>query len=292
MRILAFDVWHDLRAKRLWPVAVVLLIALIAVPLALLRGNEETGSGPAPAADAAAGLADGPTPVGIAGTSRLDRFEERDPFNHGKGIPGLEVETLGDGGKGSSEDVTVSGGGGGLSSSSSGSVTGSDLPSSGGGDSGVSSPSPGLAPSSAGTPSPPSGGTPTGGGTSGGGGGAPQPPETRFFTDEVDLRIRKPGGEVITPTSLRKLFTPLPSVDPVVLYNGVVNRDSTKLAAFVLVDPATVDRDDESCVYPSGPTTCLVFALEVGQEQRIDVGAEHYDLKVTDIRRVQVRGPE
>lgn len=287
MRTLALNVWHDLREKRLWPVAVVLALALVAVPVILLQQREEI-AGPAPAATPAAPTAGLAEPVGVAGTSKLDRFKKRDPFGHGKNIPGLEVVTPGD--KGTTDsggNTTVSGGGAGLQS---GAASGGEAPtSSGGGDTtSPASTGTGSTPSSpASSPSP----TPTP--PSGGGGSSPQPPETRFFTDEVDLRVRKPGGDEVTKTGLRRLFTPIPSeADSVMLYNGVVNIDSSKLAAFAVLDPATVDRDDDSCLYPAGPTTCFVFALEEGQQQRVDLGAEHYVVTVTDIRRVQVRGSE
>src|SRR6187551_434370 len=76
------DLWHDLREKRLWPVAVGLLAAIVAVPVILFK----------PASDAAppttvtpkTGAADtlpvvavesGP-PVG----SKLEAFDEKNPF--------------------------------------------------------------------------------------------------------------------------------------------------------------------------------------------------------------------
>jgi hypothetical protein len=31
------DLWHDLRAKRLWPIAAALLVGLVAVPLVVLK---------------------------------------------------------------------------------------------------------------------------------------------------------------------------------------------------------------------------------------------------------------
>ena len=47
------DLWHDLRAKRLWPVALVLLAGIVAVPLVLAKKAEEpTVASPAPAAEA------------------------------------------------------------------------------------------------------------------------------------------------------------------------------------------------------------------------------------------------
>jgi hypothetical protein len=51
MKIFLLDLWHDLRAKRLWPVALVLGASLIAVPVVLSKSPD---SQPAPAPEAAA----------------------------------------------------------------------------------------------------------------------------------------------------------------------------------------------------------------------------------------------
>ncbi len=44
MKIFLLDLWHDLRQKRLAPVAVVLLLALVAVPVLLAKPAEEPRS--------------------------------------------------------------------------------------------------------------------------------------------------------------------------------------------------------------------------------------------------------
>ncbi len=49
MNEIFLDVYHDLKQKRLLPVAVVLALALVAVPLFLLDGSAPEGrSGPLP----------------------------------------------------------------------------------------------------------------------------------------------------------------------------------------------------------------------------------------------------
>ena len=80
MRVLALDVWQDLRDKRLWPVALALLVALVAAPVALLAGEEEASPG-APARPPA----DARTAVTLAGAnggagSELEAFSPSDPF--------------------------------------------------------------------------------------------------------------------------------------------------------------------------------------------------------------------
>jgi hypothetical protein len=46
MKIFLLDIWNDLRAKRLWPLAVVLALALVAVPVLLAKPAEEPGAPP------------------------------------------------------------------------------------------------------------------------------------------------------------------------------------------------------------------------------------------------------
>ena len=54
MNNLLIDLWNDLRAKRLWPVALVLLAALVAVPVVLSKNSEAPAPAPAtPIAEAA-----------------------------------------------------------------------------------------------------------------------------------------------------------------------------------------------------------------------------------------------
>src|SRR3712207_6062370 len=40
MTTFLIDIWHDLRAKRLWPVAVALLVATLAVPVVVVKPTE------------------------------------------------------------------------------------------------------------------------------------------------------------------------------------------------------------------------------------------------------------
>ena len=46
MKIFLLDLWHDLREKRLAPVAVVLLLGLVAVPVLLAKPAEDPGPAP------------------------------------------------------------------------------------------------------------------------------------------------------------------------------------------------------------------------------------------------------
>lgn len=99
MTTLAFDIWDDLRRKRLWPIALALLVAIVAVPLVLLRpSGDEPAPAPAVATTpsataAAAGFPGTPELVELDGTSKLGRFGKADPFAPMPGVPGLEEET-------------------------------------------------------------------------------------------------------------------------------------------------------------------------------------------------------
>jgi hypothetical protein len=93
MNTFLLDLWHDLRAKRLWPVAAVLVIALIAVPLVLKKSSDSGSSSatpPAPAAASGAG-ADASKAVVVAdastsNNSTLGVFNKKNPFKPDKSV--------------------------------------------------------------------------------------------------------------------------------------------------------------------------------------------------------------
>ena len=63
MKNFLLDLWHDLRAKRLWPVALVLLAGIVAVPRRPLEEGRGARGGAAPAS---AAKAEAPEPDGPA----------------------------------------------------------------------------------------------------------------------------------------------------------------------------------------------------------------------------------
>ncbi|MDQ4049849.1 MAG: hypothetical protein M3131_10805 [Actinomycetota bacterium] len=82
MKQLALELWDDLRAKRLWPVAVALLLGLIAIPVLVIKPAAE----PAPTAAQSDARQAQATP-GLAaadeasrGSSGLGVFGSKDPF--------------------------------------------------------------------------------------------------------------------------------------------------------------------------------------------------------------------
>jgi hypothetical protein len=81
------DIWHDLREKRLWPVALALLIGLVAVPVLLAKPAPETSSAPVTPPATAADTGKDLTPVieladltQIEQGSKLQEFNAKNPF--------------------------------------------------------------------------------------------------------------------------------------------------------------------------------------------------------------------
>src|SRR5688500_7161404 len=91
------DIWADLKAKKLAPVAIALLVAAVALPVLLMKGEESASDGPLPIL-AASNPTDGPE-VEVSEEladrgSKLDSYKSRDPF---KGRVKPEDETNGNG---------------------------------------------------------------------------------------------------------------------------------------------------------------------------------------------------
>ena len=119
------DTWQDLRAKRLWPVAVALALAIVAIPILLTKSAaqppvaEPVASSPQPGDRVAVDLDGGDAASSGAG-SALDKFDEGDPFTPPGGIA--------DNGSGSDTAASAAG------------------PSDGGGGGGVDDPAPDSSP--------------------------------------------------------------------------------------------------------------------------------------------------
>jgi hypothetical protein len=156
MTTFLIDIWQDLREKRLWPVAVALLIGTLAIPVVLVKPADAPPptDQTAPATTAALPIVS-PDPAIVDG-SDLGTFDIKDPF-------------------GSHADRTTAGSVPGQSSGVPG-ATGGDTGGSAGGGGGGSA----------------GGG---GGGGAGGGGGDGSGGGTRWFTYTVDLKFGPRGAE-------------------------------------------------------------------------------------------------
>ena len=226
----------DLVAKRLWPVAVVLLLGLVAVPVLLGGGDGEAP--PAPVAQAAkpadetlvSMAEDGPT----GGRTAIGR----NPFRqHDVGItaPVLSASTLGSGSTSAPTGGTGS--------------TGSGLDVGGGGV-------PGLDDIDV---------VPVGGG-SGSDGGSPTAPRTdERDSYRVDLRFGR-DGSLSSRRDVPRL-APLPSVaDPFFVFLGVLADGKT---ALFLVSSDAQATGDGSC--KPTPANCERVEMKAGDTEFFDV---------------------
>src|SRR5438876_12406863 len=110
------DLWQDLREKRLWPVAAGLAVAIIALPVALVKpASSPSPSSAPPSEPQAAKLTAVSLDQSSVSSSHLNVFKERNPF---KGL--TDQTTLGVGTASPTGAIPGSGGsssGGGSSSS-------------------------------------------------------------------------------------------------------------------------------------------------------------------------------
>jgi len=90
MNTFLLDLWHDLRAKRLWPVAVLLVVALAAIPLVLRKHSSTPPAAPVASAGPAAGADSGKAIVvadsDTSNNSTLGVFNKKDPFKPDKAV--------------------------------------------------------------------------------------------------------------------------------------------------------------------------------------------------------------
>jgi hypothetical protein len=235
------NLWRQFVQRRLWPVAILLVAALAAVPLTLAKDPAPVPPAPptpAESADDGAGeLAAQPIVApSQPGTKRRHVLgNAKNPF----GVVKQESPSATD-----SPDVTVQETGDG--SQTDGSQTGGSSPSTGGG----SAPTPTTgAPTTPSTPS-----TPT-----------PKPKEY----EPEELTVRFGDGDGMTRRSVQKL-EPLPSAElPAVIYMGVLKDGKT--AVFLLEAGVTPDGDGEC--RPT-PEQCETIRLRVGETEFFDVTDE------------------
>lgn len=120
------DVWQDLREKRLWPIAVVLVLAIVAIPLLLTQSAAQPAAEnaviPQPTEETRITVSREDSDAASSGTgSALDRFAEGDPFTPPDRIAGK-------GGSATSASASAAG----PSDGASGGSTGDSTPPSGG----------------------------------------------------------------------------------------------------------------------------------------------------------------
>jgi hypothetical protein len=284
MKNFLLDLWNDLRAKRLWPVAVVLLAGIVAVPFVLAKKAEEpTVAAPAPAAEAEASSADGPAELaqvkleelGQGTGSSLSSF--KDPSNPfappRKVLDRISAEAEGTGAPadaegGSGGDVTVKGG------SLGGGAGADDAP--------------------ADTGSADAGGGSTGGGDTGGDtgdtGDTPAPPvdggektTTVNYTYVADVTFRA-NNRRHKIEALEKLDILPDRANPLLIFLGVTANAGN---AVFLVDSTLAAAGEGTCK-PSN-SNCAFLYLGPGSEHEFaNEEGDSYTLRVDEIRRVKL----
>lgn len=262
------DLWHDLREKRLWPVAVGLLAAIVAVPAILFKPASQATppTTPLPKTGGAGTLPVVSVESGPTVGSRLEAFDQKNPFKPMKDLARTSPPDSG------SKPSSGSASGG----SPSGGGTGGSLanPSSGG-------TSPGGDTSRGGEAS-------SGGSTPGGGAPSTSPTTVRWFRYVADFSFGKPGK----PKKFKSAatFTLLPDeANPSITFMGVA--DDRKSAVFFISDPAFQALGEGDCNAKGAACRFVTLKLdESGNEETFTSvdGSVSYDLKLLAIRRADL----
>jgi hypothetical protein len=241
-------VWQDLKAKKLWPVALVLLLAIIAVPLVLTTSSS--------------------APSGASGTSQSASLPA-------SGLPAVSQKSVSGGaglngsahnpfapqpGTGGATTTTAATSGGTPSSSSSSTTGGSSTnPATGGGGS-TGQPSTGGSSGTTTTPSGPPPKIPT---------PKPRPTTPSLKPTQsyaVSLAITNPQGGINTIGSLQRLSL-LPSQhQPLLVELGVLKGGSRVLFA---VQQGTFVSGPGTCI--PGPIDCQIVSLGQGQTEAVGI---------------------
>ena len=256
MNVFLLDLWHDLKEKRLWPVAVVLLAALVAVPVLLAKPATKT-SAPAPVATAAGPKPDvlkqlakvklGEEEVGDGST--LGAFNPSNPFNPPKGaikkVKGPGTATAG------ATPTTAGGTGDNGSAVTPGDGTTGDVPS----------------------------GTPGGGDT---GGGEPTT-TTAVYKYVVDLTF-KANGHTRHIKGMEKLDMLPNQSSPLLIFLGVTAQGSN---AVFLVD-STLEAAGEGKCKPSEAECAFAYIGAGSQYIFTKDNGDSYTVRIDEIRKVKV----
>ena len=267
MHTFLLDLWHDMREKRLWPFAALLLVAIAAVPFTMLKSEEPAPPAATPPTQAQTAADKLPTialeDVSAKAPSNLSEFNEKNPF---KPLTDLPKVTKDDTNKtvdlGESPD-SGSGSGGSGDKASGGKASGGA--SGGSGSSGSSGSS---------------------GGGSGSGAGSYVGPRTTYYTYRADLKFG-PAGKAKTMKQVEAFTLLGDEKEPAAMFMGVT--DDHEFAVFA-VDTARYESEGEHECKPS-PERCEFVYLKVGDNAdettltKID-GSTSYDLQLTAIKRI------
>jgi hypothetical protein len=251
------NVWRQLVQRRLWPVAILLIAALAAVPLMLAKDPEPTASPPAVNIEAKGELAKAPI-VAPAETTQTKRRRvlgtAKNPFGVAKPAQSAP-DTSGD-----ADPVVVE--------TPTGGTSGGDTGSGGGTTPSTGTPSAPVAPATPAEPTP--------------------APKKHYEPEELTIRFGE--GDNVQRRSLQKL-QPLPSAElPAIIYMGVLKDGKT--AEFLIEAGVTPDGDGEC---KPTPEQCETIRLKVGETEFFDVVdesgnvAQQFQLDLLKIHNVKKR---
>jgi hypothetical protein len=275
----ANDLYRDLRDRRLLLPSLALILALIAVPVLLLKPAEPA---PAPPPVAATNDASEVTSAVLVDSSvdvrnyrkRLAKLKSKNPFTQHFGV--AHSPNVADNG-GLSADNTAAPP---VANPNGTSSTPPPAPSGGSTSTSVSS----------GSPTPPATTTPdtttpdTG---SGGSGDTQAPPQIRFVAGRVDVTVG-PLGEGKDIDNV-KYLTFLPNdKDPIAAFVGLTTSGENARAVFALSSLAEVSGGDGICA-PHKPAPCQFLTLKPGEERFIKYNDKTYRLKVRSTSVVNIK---
>jgi hypothetical protein len=261
--------WEELVEKRLWPVAIALVVALVALPVVLSKSAAEAPA-PPPATPAVGGpsspLAAFQPAVTTDGKKsdqirkNLGHFRSKNPFSP-KGSNFTSSSTTG------TASVATGSASGLATVNGQTTVTGGSESSTSTGTSG--SPAPAAPTGSTGSPT--------------------KSTSLKYYTYTVKVRFGKVGqADAKTLTQFRALPS---SDDPIVVFMGV--RDDGKTAVF-LVSAAATATGDGNC-QPSGDQ-CTFLYMKKGDKEALEaVGQDNqvidYELELRDVSVKKTSGP-
>jgi hypothetical protein len=257
------DLWHDLREKRLWPVAVGLLAAIVAVPAILFKPASDAAppATVAPKTNSADALPVVAVESGPNVGSHLEAFDQKNPF---KPMKDLAKEDSG------SSDSSSGSGSGGDSAASGSDATGGTSGGFGGSGSDTSG-------STGGSPSTPD--------TSGSTGATPT---TKWFHYTADFSFGAPGAS-------RKYenvgsFELLPDEKtPSVVFIGIGGDHKT--AMFFISDESFVADGEGDCNAKGDACRFVTLSLSDTSDEETFTstdGEVTYNLKLLDINREEL----
>jgi hypothetical protein len=262
MKVFMLDLWHDLREKRLWPVALLLLAGLVAVPVLLAKPAEDPAPPPALNTPATAEKEEGGqlTKVTLEETeasgSTLGVFDPSNPFKPPKNVVKASKNNTGAGSQAGPADKAA----------------GDDAGSapSGGSDDGGSAGGGTTPPSSGGgtTPPPDDGGEPT----------------TKVYKYVVDVTFTA-NGRTRRIKGMEKLDMLPNQSSPLLIAMGVTVDGGN---AVFMIDSTLKAAGEGSCK-PSGKECAFAYIGPGSEHVFTEDDGDSYTVRVDEIRKVEVK---